>query len=208
MHCRIRPSGAERNTPASFCSNSRRKRVSEAETKAKAAKAIQDKLQATVDKAIGLVSADGDEITLRLVDKVLFKTLDDQLTPQGKSVLDKVAVALKEIPDKQIWVQGHTDDQPIFLPPTKPIAPPPAGKKPAKPVLPPPPTPVVRFATNWELSAGRALTVVHYLQDVSKVDPSRLAALAFGQYRPVSRINKAANRRIEIVLYPKPIVKK
>ena len=28
------------------------------------------------------------------------------------------------------------------------------------------------------------------------------AALAFGEYRPVSKANKAANRRIEIVLYP------
>ena len=56
--------------------------------------------------------------------------------------------------------------------------------------------------TNWELSAARALTVVHYLQDTAKIQPSRLAALAFGQYRPVSRSNKAANRRIEIVLYP------
>jgi len=61
---------------------------------------------------------------------------------------------------------------------------------------------VPRFATNWELSAARALTVVHYLQDTAKVDPSRLAALAFGQYRPMSRGNKALNRRIEIVLYP------
>ena len=51
-------------------------------------------------------------------------------------------------------------------------------------------------------AAARALTVVHYLQDTGKLDPTRLAALAFGQYRPVSRSNKAVNRRIEIVLYP------
>jgi len=180
-------------------------KVAEAESKAKAAKAVQDKLQSSIDRNDGLVSADGDEITLRLVDKVLFKTLDDQLTPRGKRVLDKVAVALNQIPDKQIWVQGHTDDQPIIQPP----APKPAKttkKTKGKPA--PPPPPAIRFATNWELSAARALTVVHYLQDVAKIDPSRLAALAFGQYRPVSRSNKALNRRIEIVLYPKPIVKK
>jgi chemotaxis protein MotB len=64
----------------------------------------------------------------------------------------------------------------------------------------------VRFATNWELSAARALNVVHYLQDTAKVDPTRLAALAFSQYRPVSRTNKALNRRIEIVLVPKKAV--
>ena len=59
-----------------------------------------------------------------------------------------------------------------------------------------------RFASNWELSAARALQVVHYLQDQAKIDPSKLAALAFGEYRPVSKGNKALNRRIEIVLYP------
>ena len=59
-----------------------------------------------------------------------------------------------------------------------------------------------RFATNWELSSARALTVVHYLQEQAKVDPRRLAAVAFSQYRPASRA-KAKNRRIEIVLYPR-----
>jgi chemotaxis protein MotB len=176
-------------------------KVAVAETKVKEQADVQAKLQASVDKTIGLVSADGQEITLRLVDKVLFKTLEDQLTETGKKVLDKVALALNEIPDKQIWVQGHTDDQPIGRLPAPKAPPLKRGQKPEP--LPPP-----KFATNWELSAARALTVVHYLQDVAKVDPSRLAALAFGQYRPVSKTNKAANRRIEIVLYPKPIVKK
>ena len=63
----------------------------------------------------------------------------------------------------------------------------------------------MRFASNWELSAARALQVVHYLQDQAKLDPSKLAALAFGEYRPVSKSNKALNRRIEIVLYPRDL---
>lgn len=152
------------------------------------------KLKTAVDKA-GSVSADGEEITLQLVDKVLFKLGDDQLTDRGKAVLSKVAKALAELSDKQIWVQGHTDDTPIYVPPPK---------KPAKPAKgkPAPDEPGPKFATNWELSAARALTVVHYLQDTAKLDPTRLAALAFGQYRPVSKSNKALNRRIEIVLYP------
>jgi chemotaxis protein MotB len=168
-------------------------KAKDAEKKAaKDADAVQAKLRASIDKASGEVSQEGEEIHLQLVDKVLFKVGDDQLTDRGKAVLGKVAAALKDLPDKQIWVQGHTDDQPIYVPPP-PKKPPPKGS-------PPPPAP--RFATNWELSAARALTVVHYLQDTAKLDPSRLAALAFGQYRPVSRSNKAANRRIEIVLYP------
>ncbi len=171
-------------------------KAADAEAKAHEAESVEAKLRATVDKTQGTVSSEGDEIHLQLVDKVLFKTGDDQLTDKGKAVLDKVSVALRDLPDKQIWVQGHTDDQPIFVAPAAAAA----AKKPIKGA---PAPPVVRFQTNWELSAARALQVVHYLQDISKIDPSRLAALAFGQYRPVSRTNKALNRRIEIVLYPK-----
>lgn len=165
-------------------------KAADAEKKAKDVDAAQTKLKAAIDKSSGSVSTEGDEIRLQLIDKVLFKVGDDQLTDRGKAVLAKVGKALTDLPDKQIWVQGHTDDSPIVIPPPPKKAP--KGT----------PAPTVRFVTNWELSAARALTVVHYLQDTAKIDPSRLAALAFGQYRPVSRSNKAANRRIEIVLYP------
>jgi chemotaxis protein MotB len=184
-----------------------------AEKKIAEADAIKKKLSGAIDKGTGDVSSEGDEIHLKLVDKVLFGVGDDQLTERGKQVLHRVAAAIKEIPDKQVWVQGHTDDTPIMPTPV------PAPKVDPKKKLPPPKkgakvepvassAPVVRFETNWELSAARALNVVHYLQDVEKIDPSRLAALAFGQYRPVSRANKAANRRIEIVLYPKAKLQK
>lgn len=159
------------------------------------------KLAASVDRSTGEVSTEGEEIHLKLVDKVLFELGDDQLTAKGKAVMAKVGKALAALPEKQIWVQGHTDDSPIGAPPEVAAAKPAKGaKKLPKPVEPPPPGP--RFASNWELSAARALQVVHYLQDVAKIDPARLGALAFGQYRPVSKSNKAQNRRIEIVLYP------
>ena len=177
-------------------------KAADVDKKAAQLAAEEKKLQGTIDKSQGSVDTEGDEIHLKLVDKVLFALGDDQLTDRGKAVLDKVAVALKDLPDKQVFVQGHTDDQPIFVAPAKKD--PKDAKKPVKPVKPAAPVPApVKFITNWELSAARALQVVHYLQDVSKIDPTRLAALAFGQYRPVSRTNKALNRRIEIVLYPK-----
>ncbi len=165
--------------------------------------AAQKRLQQAVDASSGEVSAEGEEIHLKLVDKVLFAVGDDQLTDKGKAVLAKVGKALTDLKDKQVWVQGHTDDQPIIVPPPKKPAKLKKGQKP------PPPAPEAagpRFASNWELSAARALQVVHSLQDVAKIEPSRLAALAFGQYRPVSRSNKALNRRIEIVLYPQKAV--
>ena len=95
-------------------------------------------------------------------------------------------------------VQGHTDDQPLALPKAVPPTPAKKGPKPAGAL-----SPAVRFPTNWELSAARALCVVHYFQDVAKLDPTRLAALAFGQYAPISKKDRSANRRIEIVVTAK-----
>ena len=185
-------------------------RKAEADLKAKAdeATALQAKLAEAVGQNGEVTTADG-AVKLELVDQILFPTGEADLTPHGKEVLGKVGAALKEIGDKQIWVQGHTDDQPIMPRKPKPAPPEPKpaarSKKPAKPEPPRKPDTndaVLPFVTNWELSAARSLTVVHYLQDDAKIDPTRLAAVAFSQYRPVSR-SRAKNRRIEIVLYPR-----
>lgn len=195
-----------------------KKTEAELQAKADEASALQHKLAEAVGHNGEVTTADG-AVKLELVDQILFPTGEADLTPSGKEVLGKVGAALKEIGDKQIWVQGHSDDQPIFARKPRPAdvaKPRPVdhvgqarqvkGGKPAKPdpKAKPPETndAVLPFVTNWELSAARALTVVHYLQDEAKLEPTRLAAVAFGQYRPVSK-TKAKNRRIEIVLYPR-----
>lgn len=187
-------------------------RKSEAELKAKAdeTKALQDKLTEVIGK-FGDVTTEDGAVRVELVDKILFPVGEADLTDNGREVLSKVGAALKDIEDKQIWVQGHTDDTPIVVRKPKPEPAKPeepkkkGGKTDAKGKADAPPATsdaVLPFITNWELSAARALTVVHYLQDEAKIDPTRLAAVAFGQYRPSSK-SKAKNRRIEIVLYPR-----
>jgi len=123
------------------------------------------------------------KLTVNLVDKILFDSGKANLKRNGKKVLDKIAnVLLNKYPDRQIRVEGHTDDLPI-------------GGKLKK-----------QFPTNWELSAARALSAVRYLQETNRVDPKRLAAVAFGQHHPIEEGKtlraRARNRRIEIVLLP------
>jgi len=86
-----------------------------------------------------------------------------------------------DIPAEIDWiirVDGHTDNRPL------------TGGGP--------------FADNWELSQGRALSVVRYMIEDLGFSPQRLAATGFGEYRPVasnaSEDGRAQNRRIELKL--------
>ena len=94
------------------------------------------------------------------------------------NVLAEVAVHIPSSNDSIIRVDGHTDDVPLGG----------AGE----------------FADNWELSQGRALSVVKYLTDELVFPPVRLAATGFGEFRPVSSEDsaesRAQNRRIELKL--------
>lgn len=122
-----------------------------------------------------------DKLTLTMVEKILFDSGKADIKPNGKKVLDRVAEILKNITDKQIKIEGHTDNVPIGA------------------------TLAGKFPTNWELSTARATTVVRYLQDKG-VSPALLNAAGYSEYKPVDSNEtddgKARNRRIEIVLIP------
>ncbi len=122
-----------------------------------------------------------DKLTLSLVDKILFASGKADIKTNGKSVLDRVADIVKDITDKQIRIEGHTDNVMI-------------GHVLAE-----------KFPTNWELSTARSTMVVKYLQERG-VDPSFLSAAGYSEYRPVdsneTEEGRAKNRRIEIVLIP------
>jgi chemotaxis protein MotB len=123
-----------------------------------------------------------DKLSLTMVEKVLFDSGSADIKKDGKKVLDRVGGILKQVTDKQINIEGHTDNVPIS------------------------PRLQQKFPTNWELSTARATTVVRYLQEKAGLDPRLLNAGGFAAYRPVepndTEERKAKNRRIEIVLIP------
>jgi chemotaxis protein MotB len=114
--------------------------------------------------------------------EVFFDTGQAVLKPEGRTELDKLAVAMlelnRQIPQEIAWVlrvDGHTDVRPIG-----------GGTR-----------------TNWELSAARAIAVVQYL--ISKgMSPQRLVAAGFGEFQPIdpgtSEEAFSRNRRIELKL--------
>ena len=60
------------------------------------------------------------------------------------------------------------------------------------------------FPSNWELSTGRALSVLRYLSESYDISPSRLSARGYGEHRPIvpndSDENRALNRRVNIAI--------
>ncbi|MEQ1438919.1 OmpA family protein [Fontimonas sp. SYSU GA230001] len=124
-----------------------------------------------------------DRLSLRVLDRILFRSGSAEILPEGRAVLDKVAAALAAGSDT-IRVEGHTDRVPIG------------------------PALQARYPTNWELSTARASSVVRYFQDRHAIAPTRLEAVGFSMYRPVTDGTSAEelqrNRRVEIVLSAKP----
>ena len=124
------------------------------------------------------------ELSVNVLDKILFDSGKTTIKNEGLAVLTRVGDILKNVNDKKIVVEGHTDNVPI------------------SPALKP------RFPTNWELSAARAVVVVRYLQEKVGVDPALLSASGVSEYHPVADNStgegKARNRRIEIILKPIP----
>jgi chemotaxis protein MotB len=116
---------------------------------------------------------------VKMTDKILFASGSATIGTDGKSALRNVGQALRNILGKTIRVEGHTDNVPT------------GGSSP--------------FASNWELSAARALAVVRFLQEQG-VDPTRLVASGRGEFQPIADNDtsegRSLNRRIEIVLAP------
>lgn len=142
---------------------------------------IVAKLQQEIDDGQIQVERLRGHLRVDMMDEILFDSGEAALKPAGKEVLQKLASVLTGS-DRQIRVQGHTDDVPI------------TGRLAAT------------FPTNWELSAARAVNVVRFLQEGASLDPAHLSASALSQYRP--RVpndgpeGRQKNRRIEILLEP------
>ena len=119
-------------------------------------------------------------LRLNLPSDVLFASGSAQLNAGGRDVLKNVASRLKNVPH-QIHVEGHTDDRPIRDPKTS------------------------RFPSNWELAGARAARVARWLVDAG-VDPRRISAVSYGDYRPIAsndtQEGRTQNRRIDILLVP------
>lgn len=125
------------------------------------------------------VKVDKGVVFIDISDKLLFRSGSYDITDKAKEVLGKVAQVLKNQPDVEFMVEGHTDN---------------IGY--SKGVL----------IDNWDLSVKRSTAVVRVLQKQYGITPAKIVAAGRGEYVPVSdnttAAGRAANRRTRIVILP------
>ena len=122
------------------------------------------------------ISLEKGKVNLEIKDNILFVQGSADLTTPGLELLDKLVPILQDN-DFPVSVEGHTDNLPINT---------------------------SRFPSNWELSAGRASTVVRHLISQG-VGQRRLRAIGRADTVPVagndSDTGRALNRRVILVVH-------
>jgi chemotaxis protein MotB len=131
------------------------------------------------DKDIN-IKVDKGVVYVDISDKLLFKSGSYDISDRAKEVLGKVALVLKNQPDIEFMVEGHTDNIPYK----------------GNGVL----------LDNWDLSVKRATAVVRVLKDQYGLNPAKMAAAGRSEYLPVMSNDtpegRATNRRTRIVILP------
>ena len=139
-----------------------------------------EKIKLALKKEIeeGLIDVDIEDlrIVIRIQEKGSFPSGSARMIEPFREVIVKINKAIQPT-NGQIVVSGHTDDRPIHT---------------------------SHFRSNWELSASRAVTVLHELSKDSVIEKERFEIKAYADTRPLAPNdtpeNRAKNRRVEVAL--------
>ena len=174
------PRTPEPQQPATAADETRRRYA-----EAKAEVSRLEELRRRIDRALekhGLrddvrMKIDSRGLTISLVSRhIVFAPDVADLTHRGRRVLDVLAPSLREVPE-QLDIDGHTNQVRV------------------KPKF---------YASDWDLSAARAVTVLRYLNERRGIAGSRLSAVAFGHEKPLidpsAPGSQTLNKRVDVVV--------
>lgn len=155
----------------------------EARALTQAKRLLEDRLKKEIGEKKVRLELGERGLVITFVTEVLFDSGKAKIREDAYPALDKVvSVLVKELKDRNIGIEGHTDNEPIKY----------SGWK-----------------SNWELSTARATSVLHYLVDKKGVGPERVSATGYGEYRPIASNDtpegRQRNRRVEVIVMPKRI---
>lgn len=136
---------------------------------------VANALKGFENKGLTVVEKNG-KIYVSLEAKLLFASGSTKVEPEGKNALVELAKVLELEKDLEIIVEGHTDTDKLA-----------SASHPKN---------------NWELSVLRSTSVIEIMLGNSKMDPKQLMAAGRSEFIPVDPVDKAKNRRIEIIISP------
>ncbi len=132
-------------------------------------------LGALIDKNLISIHKTANWLEVEITSSILYDSGTALLTASAIPVLQEIARIIRDYPNA-LRVEGFTDNQAIDTP---------------------------MYPSNWELSAGRAASVVHLFSDEG-VDPFRMSAIGYAEYRPKAdnstEEGRRANRRVVVVI--------
>jgi chemotaxis protein MotB len=146
---------------------------------------LEQRLKEELAKGDLQVEMQDKGLVVTVLNNILFDSGKTQLKTSAIQTLHKVGQVLQtEVPDHLVLIEGHTDTDPIKY---------------------------SNYKSNWDLSAQRAVEVVHYFVNEMGLNPKRLVASGYGEYQPVAPnttvAGKSANRRVEIIISPKKLIR-
>ncbi len=140
------------------------------------ASSIRKSLRKEIQAGSLQVLTENQKIVIRIAEHGSFPPGQAKLTKKFSTTGRKIAAVLKEIPGI-IEVGGHTDSIPIST---------------------------RKFASNWELSADRAIAVLEYLQKATGIPDYRFRAVGYADSKPLASngtaSGRAKNRRVELTI--------
>ena len=136
---------------------------------------ISQAVQALIDDDLISIKKTDFWLEIDIKSSILFGSGDARLSEDAEEVLSTIALLLNDYPN-DVQVEGFTDNVPIKT---------------------------ARFPSNWELSSSRAASVVHLFEEEG-IDPTRMQAIGYGEYRPIDSNETAsgrnANRHVNLVI--------
>lgn len=134
---------------------------------------IEGRMKSWINK--GKIAVRGNEkwLEVEINSSILFTSGSATLSTQASEILNSLAEVFKDSRNP-LYVSGYTDNLPIRT---------------------------VKYPSNWELSSARAASVVRLMAN-NGIDQSRMGAIGFGEFRPVTDNatpeNRQKNRRVII----------
>jgi chemotaxis protein MotB len=136
----------------------------------------KNKIQSQVQTKITKDGKKRELVISLLSDRPVYDSGSADLKPPTMKILDQVYTQLKTR-ENEVRVEGNTDNVPISN---------------------------GQFPSNWELSSARATGVARYLVEDKGLQPKRISALGYGEYRPKfpndTDAHRAGNRRVDVVI--------